>query len=111
MVRWEKLSYRSKRLSDDILSFWIGGIQRSAMLIDSQTFLSISHRMFVSSDTEVGEEFRELKLAQDKVISLWTCHIPVSPRSCSSGRSLSLSFFPGILVHRWLGMILPCVYL
>lgn len=26
--------------------------------------------MFVSSDTEVGEEFRGLKLAQDKVISL-----------------------------------------
>lgn len=54
--------------------------------------------MFVSSDTEVGEEFRGLKLAQDKVISLWTCNIPISPRYCSSRAAhLSLSCFPGIL--------------
>lgn len=33
-------------LSDDILSYWAGGSEYSAKLIDSK-FLSISHRMLV----------------------------------------------------------------
>lgn len=46
-VSAKSLAYRPKMLSDGLFRSWVGGIQGSAKLTASKTFLSISHRKLV----------------------------------------------------------------
>lgn len=74
-------------LSDDNLSFLVGGSQCSAKLIKSQRVLFVSNMMLVMIQRWATWD---LKLAWDKVISLCIHNIPIS--------LLQSHFFLGILI-------------
>lgn len=98
--RWGKLFYKPKMLSADILSF---GLVEASGLIYSKRSVSVSHKMFVLTQRWVRNGCsRELELAQDKEINLWTWDTPLSMEYWSSDPSASLcwhSSFPGVSIH------------
>lgn len=84
-----ELSYRAQMLSDDNLSWWAGGSQGSAKLLDSKSlFIFQSHDATFSREVSKGWLSKGLKSARDEIVSLWTCSLSTSPHHRHSSQHL-----------------------
>lgn len=82
-IRWEKLSYNTKMISDGTLSSVVGQSLWGAKLIDFKGFyIAVTVYCFLHRSG--------LKLSHDKLISLWTSNIPIALQCWRSHQSTIL---------------------
>lgn len=96
LMREKKLFYRLMMLSHNILKLLRQQKKQSDKLIVFNRFL-IYHSQDIHSDPGVDREqlfWQPLTIAQEKVISFWTCNISIFPQHCSSTQS-------GVLIHKY----------
>lgn len=96
LMRGKKLFYRLMMLSHNILKLLRQQKKQSDKLIVFNRFL-IYHSQDIHSDPGVDREqlfWQPLTIAQEKVISFWTCNISIFLQHCSSTQS-------GVLIHKF----------